>query len=68
MEPVESSNIAAIGHDPATSTLRVEFKHGGAHEYDGVPAEAHQALMDSGSKGRHFHENIRGYFPSRKVK
>jgi hypothetical protein len=67
MQPVESSNISAIGHDPATSTLRVEFLNGGTHEYDGVSAEAHEAFAGAESKGIHFHENIRGYYPHRKV-
>ena len=67
MERVASSNINAIGHDPATNTLRIEFKGGGAYEYAGVPAAAHADLMAADSKGQHFHQHIRGRFTHRKV-
>lgn len=66
MERVVSSNVKAIGHDPATKTLRIEFLHGGTYDYEGVPATVHQALMASDSKGSHFHKNIRGQYVQRK--
>ncbi|MGA3015963.1 MAG: KTSC domain-containing protein [Bryobacteraceae bacterium] len=59
MQPVESSNIEAIGHDPATNTLGVKFKSGGLYHYQGISAEKHQALMAADSKGKHFFKHIR---------
>jgi hypothetical protein len=59
MEPVESGAIKALGYDPETQTLHVEFKNGGRYEYSGVPAHKHAALMDSDSKGQHFMRHIR---------
>jgi len=59
MEPVESSNVKAVGHDPATSTLRVEFHKGGIFDYEGVTSEKHAAFMASASKGSHLHKHIR---------
>ena len=37
MTPVQSSNIAALGHDPINLTLTVEFKNGGRYMYQHVP-------------------------------
>jgi hypothetical protein len=60
MSPVDSSMIKAIGHDPETSNLHVEFHGGAKYIYLGVPPEKHTALMQSESIGRHFNQNIRG--------
>jgi KTSC domain len=67
MQPVESSNIRSIGHDAESNTLRVEFKNGGTYEYDGVPAEVHDDLIDAPSKGQHLHKHIRGMYPAKRV-
>jgi hypothetical protein len=67
MEPVESSNIRAIGHDPKTLTMRVEFKNGGTYEYANVPAHAHADFMSSPSKGQHLLRNIREHFHGRRI-
>ena len=66
-KPVSSSNIESIGHDPDTDTLEIEFKGGGVHQYDGVSAKDHHALVNAASIGKHFHAHVRSKFPSRKV-
>lgn len=58
--PVESSNIASIGHDPATNTLEVEFKGGGVYTYHDVDADKHAALMKADSVGGHLNAHIKG--------
>lgn len=67
MQPVDSSAIRAIGHDPESNKLRVQFQTGGTYEYDGVPAEVHADLMAAPSIGRHHSQNIRGLYSSTKV-
>lgn len=67
LEPVESSNIEAIGHDPATNTLRVRFRSGGTYDFHHVSVEKHQKLMASESKGKHFQTHIRHHHDFRKV-
>jgi hypothetical protein len=60
MEPVQgSSNIKAIGHDPATKVLRVEFRDGKSYNYANVGTAKHAALMASESKGSHLHKHIK---------
>ncbi len=66
-QPVSSSQIRSLGHDPATSTLEVEFHSGGVYQYVGVDALTHKAMAEADSIGAHFHSNIRGKFPFRKV-
>lgn len=67
MEPVESGAIKAVGYDPATQTLTVQFKNGGVYEYGGVPVHKYWALMASDSKGQHFMRHIRYDHDFRKV-
>jgi hypothetical protein len=62
MTPVDSSSIAAIGHDPILNVLKVQFKSGKTYHYHKVPADAHAALMNADSKGTHFSDRIRGNY------
>lgn len=65
--PVKSSNIAAVGYDPAARLLRLRFQDGATHDYRDVPDHVHLGLMQSGSKGRFFHARIRDLYASSKV-
>jgi hypothetical protein len=68
LTPVNSSGIAAIGHDPVTNTLRVQFTSGATYEYAGVSAEHHTNLIGAKSIGQHFQTHIRcGGFKHTKV-
>lgn len=60
LSPVQSSNVKAIGYDPITSQLRVEFNNGGVYNYEDVPAETYRGLMASHSKGAFLAANIKG--------
>lgn len=59
---VESSNIASIGYDEATSTLEVEFLNGSVYRYSGVPPARHRGLMDADSHGKYLNANIKGTY------
>ena len=61
MTPVKSSTVKAVGHDPATNTMDVQF-HSGEKVYTvpNVSAEQHQAFMNAPSKGKHFYKYFRG--------
>lgn len=67
MTPVESSQIAAIGHDPETNEMHVQFHSGATHVYAGVTAEKHAAMMGAESIGAHFHEHVRNRHDQRRV-
>lgn len=66
---VTSTDIASIGYDPQSQVLEVEFKKGGrVYRYDAVPPEAHEALVNSLSVGKHFAARIKGKYAYREVK
>jgi len=46
MQPVTSTNVLAVGYEPATRTMRVAFRSGGAYDYYDVnPALFEQMLL-----------------------
>lgn len=61
-EAIQSSNLAAIGYDPARSILAVEFKSGDVVHYAGVSADFAVEFYASESKGKFYHQRIRGKF------
>lgn len=59
MFPVESSNIAAFGYDPATKTLAAEFTNGTLYTYDAVPQEIFGQILAAESKGSTFNTLVK---------
>ncbi|VFR20255.1 hypothetical protein ANDO1_1725 [plant metagenome] len=64
LKPVQSSQIAAIGHDPATSRMAIRFadkagKRGALYHYSGVSADVFAALAGAESVGSHFYRHIK---------
>ncbi|HLY26913.1 MAG TPA: KTSC domain-containing protein [Aggregatilineales bacterium] len=57
--PITSSNLAAIGYDPHTKTLEVEFKNGMIYQYDRVPVDIYAELMNADSHGSYFARNVK---------
>ncbi|WGW11311.1 KTSC domain-containing protein [Saxibacter everestensis] len=45
LQPIRSDSLAAVGYDDKTSTLYVEFRHGGLYAYHEVPAELYAELL-----------------------
>lgn len=67
MVPVASSQINEVGYDAGSQTLRCRFKNGWLYEYDGVAAEAHQAMMQSPSVGSFFANQVKNVYTYRRV-
>jgi len=65
---VASSTIVAIGYDPDTSTLEVEFKNGTVYEYDGVPVEIYEGIMNSNSHGKYLNAHVKERFSFRRIR
>lgn len=59
MTPVESSTIAAMAHDVATSTMTVDFKNGSRYQYENVTREKYEALLAAPSVGSAFDKEIK---------
>ncbi len=62
LEPVQSSQVKAIGYDAATQTLAVQFTRGAGaiYHYPGVTPELHAAFVSSESIGKFFGKHING--------
>jgi hypothetical protein len=68
LTPVQSSNIKAVGYDPASRALQVQFNSGATHQYEDVPPEKHAAMTaPDSSVGKYFHANIKSAHTSSKV-
>ncbi|MFJ3048559.1 KTSC domain-containing protein [Herbaspirillum chlorophenolicum] len=64
MDAVESTQIAAIGHDTATNTLAIQFpgkgdKPGSVYHYANFTADDFKAFQEAESKGSHFGKHIK---------
>lgn len=57
-----STNIKAVGYDPATKTLQVDYHKKRSYTYTGVPPETHSNLLAAESPGKFLHENVIGRF------
>ena len=53
MTPVSSSDIASVGYDYDSATLRVTFLKSGTYDYYSVPSEIYDGLMSASSKGKY---------------
>jgi hypothetical protein len=56
---VESSAVAAVGYDPASETLEVEYRSGRVYRYASVPFAVFQDLWAAPSIGRFVNANVR---------
>lgn len=64
---INSSLIKDATHDAGSNELTVTFHKGGSYVYEGVPAEAHAAMIAADSVGGHFLKNIKGTYKHRKL-
>ena len=58
-EPVDSSNLEAVGYDVAMGNLWVRFKGGSKYVYRHVEPETFQAFLSAPSKGKFLFDTIR---------
>ena len=64
---VESSNLASVGYDEGSCTLEVEFINGSVYQYFNVPKSTYEELMQAGSHGIYFSDNIRNVYPYSRI-
>ncbi len=69
VEPVESSNLAAVGYHRQTQTLRIAFKgRDGAqrvYDYPMVPESEYRKLLEAESLGKFFNTRIKPMYSYR---
>lgn len=59
---LNSSNIASVGYDSDESLLEVTFKSKSTYQYEGFPADLHEAFMKAPSKGKFFAQYIKNEY------
>lgn len=59
MISVSSSAIAAIGYDPSTKKMRIQFVEGHTYDFCGVPESVYRGLLNARSKGGYYNDYIR---------
>ncbi len=64
---VESSSVRAVGYDPATFELEVEFRNGRSYRYQQVPVAAYRLLLQAPSIGEFVNEQIKPRFTAKAV-
>jgi hypothetical protein len=62
---VESSNIKSVGWKE--NNLEVEFNTGSLYRYSDVTEDVFNAFLKAESKGKYFHEYIKGNYQSEKI-
>jgi hypothetical protein len=60
---VNSSSVASVGYDAATSVLEVEFRNGNVYRYFAVPSKIHGALVEADSVGAFVNTVIKPHYP-----
>jgi hypothetical protein len=63
LTPIKSSQLAAIGHDPVTETLAIQFlskgQPGNVYHYRNITAAEYSAFVSAESAGAHFGKHIK---------
>lgn len=65
--PVTSHTLKAVGYNPETLTLELEFINNDLYKYFKVPASVYLELMNANSKGSFFNTRIRDMYDYEKV-
>lgn len=54
-----SSNVAAIGHEPSVNLLRVQYRDGRTYDFEDVSPDKYASLVAAPSKGRWLAANVK---------
>ena len=65
---INSTAIRAVGYDPKTQTLEVEFSSGSIVQYQRVAAEIHRRFLAAPSPTRYFHDHIEESFTAQRIR
>ncbi len=64
---ISSSKIRAVGYDPKSQVLEVEFNDARVVAYSGVSPEVHRRFMAAPSPVSFFEDKIADEYPGRRV-
>ncbi len=52
--PLSSTNLRAIGYDPDTMTMQIQFNNGSLYSYANIEPQTYEDMMASGNPGEYF--------------
>ncbi|MBX6392573.1 MAG: KTSC domain-containing protein [Burkholderiales bacterium] len=64
---INSGKIRAVGYDPRSQVLEVEFNDGRVMAFSGVSPEVHRRFMAAPSPVSFFEDRILDEYPSRRL-
>ena len=67
-ERVDSNVIASVGYSKRRHILEIEFVNRAVYRYVEVPPSVYRDLMKADSKARYYVTNIKGSYPSVRVR
>ena len=67
-ESVASKGIASVGYSKRLHILEIQFVNGAVYRYLQVAPSVHRDLMAADSKARYYDANIKGNYPSVRVR
>jgi len=67
-QSVASKGIASVGYSKRLHILEIEFVNGAVYRYLQVAPSVHRDLMAADSKARYYDRNIKGNYPSVRVR
>ena len=59
---VNSTNLSRVRYDESSLTLEIEFQGGRVYQYFDLPKHIFEELLRADSKGKFFHEQIKGHY------
>ncbi len=62
-----SSHLSNVAYDYGSGELRIQFVDGSIYAYANVPEDVFDALLNAGSKGKYFRDQIRGIYAYTRV-
>ncbi|MPZ42577.1 MAG: KTSC domain-containing protein [Betaproteobacteria bacterium] len=65
---LNSSSIRAVGYDPKTQALEVEFSNGSIVQYEPVAAEVHRRFLAAPSPTSYFRDQIEESYATRRIR
>jgi len=67
-DSVNSKAISSVGYSKRRHILEIEFANGAVYRYLQVAPTVYRDLMASDSKARYYDANIKGHYPSVRVR
>jgi len=65
--PVDSTDIVAIGYDPKSRILEIEFKEGRIYQYLDVAPDIYARFMRTDSYGQYFYAFVNGHYRYKRI-